>query len=111
LVLATPFFLEVNFQAGAGYTLGSTFNTCVILTRQCGAGGPIITPSGPDPITGPTGGSVAIALPGRADEDDLVDTSFSSDPLIEEPVTSGGESSLWECDDDDDDGECDDRDD
>jgi hypothetical protein len=110
LVLATPFFLSVNFEAGPGYTLGSTFNTCVIVTRQCGAGAPVITPSGPDPITGPTGGAGVIALPGAADEDDLVDTSFSSDALIEEPVTSGGESSLWECDDDKD-GDCDDRDD
>ena len=76
-----------------------------------GAGGPVITPQGPDPITGPTGGSAAIVLVGAAEEDDLVDTSFSRDPLIEEPVTSGGESSLWECDDDDDDGDCDDRDD
>lgn len=110
LVLATPFFRSVNFEAGPGYTLGSTFNTCVIVTRQCGAGAPVITPSGPDPITGPTGGSAAIALPGAAAGDDLVDTSFSSDALIEEPVTSGGESSLWECDDDKD-GDCDDRDD
>ena len=113
--LATPFFLAVNFPVGPagangpGYTLGSTFNTCIIVTRQCGGGAPVITPSGPDPITGPTGGSDAIALPGAAEEEDLIDTSFSNDPLIEEPVTSGGESSLWECDNDHD-GDCDDRD-
>ena len=50
---------------------------------------------GPDPITGPTGGSDAILLPPGAEDDDLVDTSFSAEGLIEEPVTSGGESSLW----------------
>ncbi|HYN46474.1 MAG TPA: hypothetical protein VES64_07260, partial [Allosphingosinicella sp.] len=109
VTLAAPFFFEVDFQAGgAGYTFGSTFNTCIIVTRQCGAGGPAINPQGPDPVTGPTGGSAAIQLPGAAEEEDLVDTSFSNDPLIEEPVTSGGESSLWDCDDDND-GDCDDR--
>lgn len=109
--IGSTFFFEVNFQAdpaaGPGYTLGSTFNTCVIVTRQCGAGGPVITPSGPDPITGPTGGSQAILLPAGADEDDLVDTSFASDPLIEEPVTSGSETGQWDCPDPDHDGDCD----
>ena len=38
---------------------------------------------------------------------DLVDSSFASDPLIEEPVTSGGEAGLWDCDPDHD-GDCDD---
>jgi hypothetical protein len=117
LLLASPFFFAVNFPVGPagangpGYTPGSTFNTCVIVTRQCGAaGGVTVTqPAGPDPITGPVGGSDAIALPGAAQTDDLVDTSFSNDPLIEEPVTSGGESSLWECDADRD-GDCDEQD-
>jgi len=54
---------------------------------------------GPDPITGPTDGSVAIML-GRNDEDDVIDSSFASDPLIEEPVTSGSETGLWDCDPD-----------
>ena len=40
---------------------------------------------------------------------DLVDTSFSADPLIEEPVTSGGDSILWDCDMDGD-GDCDEDD-
>ena len=96
----------VNFQGG--YTAGSTFNTCIIVTRQCGAGLPPIAPSGPDPITGPTGGSETILLPPGSEEDDLIDTSFSAEGLIEEPVTSGGESGTWDGDcDRDDDGDCD----
>jgi hypothetical protein len=95
--IGSAFFFEVNFTNNS-YTPGSTFNTCIIVTRQCGAGGPIITPSGPDPITGPTGGPDTIRLPFGAEDGDLVDTSFASDPLIEEPVTSGSEASLWECD-------------
>jgi hypothetical protein len=117
VTLATPFFLAVDFPVGPagangpGYTLGSTFNTCVIVTRQCGAAGGVVVvqPAGSDPITGPVGGSDAIVLPGAAEAQELVDTSFSNDPLIEEPVTSGGESSLWECDADRD-GDCDDED-
>ncbi len=109
------FFATVNFTAAggpltAGYTGGSTLNTCIIVTGQCPSRLPPNTgPSGRDPTIGPTGGSVAIPLAG-ADDDELVDSSFASDPLIEEPVTSGGESSLWECDRDED-GDCDDQDD
>jgi hypothetical protein len=48
-----------------------------------------------------------VRLPGSTD--DLVDTSFADEPLIEEPVTSGGDSILWDCDNDDD-GDCDEDD-
>jgi len=32
-----------------------------------------------------------------ATSDRLVDTSFAAESLIEEPITSGSDSSLWEC--------------
>lgn len=108
------FFAEVDFQAGAGgYTDESEFNRCIINTGVCPAAGGGIPdgpagPGGPDPIEGPVGGSDTILLPPAGDDDDLVDTSFGADPLIEEPVTSGGDSSLWNEDcDRDDDGDCD----
>ena len=54
------------------------------------------------------GGSDSILLPPGAEADDLVDTSFAAEGLIEEPVTSGGDGSLWETDcDRDNDGDCD----
>jgi hypothetical protein len=108
------FFFAVNFQAAAGATLGaayggaSTFNTCIIATGQCPARAPLNAVPGRDPTTGPTGGSDSIRLPAGAERDDLVDTSFATEPLIEEPVTSGGESILWNEDcDHDHDGRCD----
>jgi hypothetical protein len=102
-----------NSTAAAGapgsFTNVAQLNTCIIVTGFCGARPPANpVPGGPDPITGPTGGSDPILLPAGADEDDLVDTSFAADPLIEEPVTSGSESSLWDCDPDND-GDCDDQ--
>lgn len=108
------FFFAVDFTAAqaplaAGYTALSALNTCIIVTGQCPARlPPTIGPGGPDPTTGPVGGSVSILLPPSADEDDLVDTSFSAEGVIDEPVTSGGESNLWEVDcDRDNDGDCD----
>jgi len=108
------FFFDIDFRtggaagAGGGYTAASTFNTCIIVTRQCAARPPDNSVPGRDPTTGPTGGSASIQLPFGAEQDDLVDTSFAAEPLIEEPVTSGGESTLWNPDcDRDNDGECD----
>lgn len=108
------FFFTVNFRTGGGaggagsYTAASTLDTCIIVTGQCPARPPNDTIPGRDPTTGPTGGSASIQLPFGAEEDDLVDTSFAAEPLIEEPVTSGGESTLWNPDcDRDNDGQCD----
>lgn len=30
-------------------------------------------------------------------DSDLIDTSFGNEALIEEPVTSGADTSLWDC--------------
>jgi filamentous hemagglutinin family protein len=108
------FFFAVDYRTGGAaggagrYTAASTFNTCIIVTGQCPARPPNDTIPGRDPTTGPTGGSASIQLPFGAEQDDLVDTSFAAEPLIEEPVTSGGESTLWDPDcDRDHDGDCD----
>ena len=103
------FFEEVEFQqgpAGGGYTDASELNTCKINTGICRVRGPGTNiPGGGDIIEEPVGDpDVVIPLPGEDDE--LVDTSFADDPLIEEPVTSGADSILWDCDRDDDD-DCD----
>ncbi len=58
-------------------------------------------------MVGPTDGSVAILLP-QGERDDVIDSSFAADPLIEEPVTSGSEPGQWNCDPDHD-GDCDDQ--
>jgi hypothetical protein len=97
-----------NTAPGASYTPTAALNTCIIVTGQC----PVRVPpdtgvDGPDPFTGPTDGSVAIMLP-QNDEDDIIDSSFAADPLVEEPVTSGSEPGLWNCDPDHD-GDCDDQ--
>ncbi|HVH04186.1 MAG TPA: hypothetical protein VM891_14800, partial [Amaricoccus sp.] len=97
-----------NRNAGAAYTAAAAVNTCIIVTGQC----PLRVPpdnglDGHDPFIGPTDGSMAIMLP-QNDQDDLIDSSFSADALIEEPVTSGSEPDLWNCDPDHD-GDCDDQ--
>ena len=105
-----PYFFAstYNSNAGAGYTPTAALNTCIIVTGQC----PLRVPpdtgvDGKEPFTGPTDGSAAIVLP-QNDEDDVIDSSFAADPLIEEPVTSGSEPGLWTCDPDHD-GDCDDQ--
>lgn len=108
------FFFSVDFSAdgaplAAGFTPASALNTCIIVTGQCPLRPPPATgPGGPDPTTGPLGGSDSILLPPGAEADDLVDTSFAAEGLIEEPVTSGGDNNAWDTDcDRDNDGDCD----
>ena len=105
----TYFFQSTyNRAAGANYTPTAAVNTCIIVTGQCPLRVPPDTGAdGPDPVTGPTGGSMAILLP-QNEGDDVIDSSFAADPLIEEPVTSGSEPGQWNCDPDHD-GDCDDQ--
>ncbi|HET9426906.1 MAG TPA: hypothetical protein VFO69_00960, partial [Allosphingosinicella sp.] len=117
-VTNNDFFREVAFvNRGTGYTSNAQFNLCFINSGACRL------PSPRDPIPGggqdiveepifneepTTTSDTGVLPPPGADSDTLVDTSFGSDPLIEEPVTSGGDSSLWDGDcDRDDDGDCD----
>ena len=104
------FFFQSTYNnaAGANYTPTAAVNTCIIVTGAC----PLRVPpdtgiDGKDPFTGPTDGSMAILL-SQNDGDDVIDSSFAADPLIEEPVTSGSEPGLWNCDPDHD-GDCDDQ--
>jgi filamentous hemagglutinin family protein len=104
------YFFQSTYEATAGsnYTPTAAVNTCIIVTGQCPLRVPPDPgPDGPDPFIGPTGGSMAILLP-AGDEDDVIDSSFAADPLIEEPVTSGSEAGLQNCDPDHD-GDCDDQ--
>ena len=97
-----------NSNAGANYTPTAAVNTCIIVTGQCPARVPPDTGvDGKEPFTGPTDGSVAILLP-QGETDDVIDSSFAAESLIEEPVTSGSEPGLWNCDPDHD-GDCDDQ--
>ncbi|HVQ07431.1 MAG TPA: hypothetical protein VMS43_03255 [Allosphingosinicella sp.] len=116
------FFAQSTYNniGGAGapgsFTPAAALNTCIIVTGRCAARPPAAPiPGGADSITGTTGnpddgasdGSSALPAAAGAGQDDLVDSSFAADPLIEEPVTSGGEAGLWDCDPDQD-GDCDD---
>jgi hypothetical protein len=101
------FFREVAFQqGGAGYTDDAQFNLCFINSGVCRLPTPDDpVPGGPDIVEEPVGGPNVALLP----DEELVDTSFADDPLIEQPVTSGSDSELWDCDRDDD-GDCDEDD-
>jgi hypothetical protein len=105
------FFNEVEYQGRGGqvgYADDAQFNLCFINTGVCRVPTPENPlPGGPEIIEEPVDGSTAVAVPGA--RDDLVDTSFAQEPLIEEPVTSGSDSILWDCDTDDD-GDCDEDD-
>lgn len=105
------FFNEVIYQGRGGpvgYTDDAQFNLCFINTGVCRVPTPDNPlPGGPDIIEQPVDSSFTVQIPGASD--DLVDTSFADEPLIEEPVTSGGDSILWDCDNDDD-GDCDEDD-
>jgi len=110
-VTNNDFFSEVVFEtrgAAPGYTDEAQFNLCFINSRACSRGDPDNPlPGGKDIIEEPVDPSVDIGLAPGAD--DIVDTSFADEPLIEEPVTSGSDSILWDCDRDDD-GDCDEDD-
>lgn len=105
------FFGEVQFvgRGQGGYTDPSQFNLCFINSGDCSFFTPEPEPDpefpdGRDPVEEPL---TPFDQP-RVDTE-LVDTSFVGEPLIEEPVTSGADSILWDCDRDED-GDCDEED-
>lgn len=98
----STFFGEAIYNGT--YTTGSELNLCNIPTRACPAPPPPPEPEQPD-FGNPTptseevgepvgGGDRNIPLSPAQDEDELIDAA-SAEPLIEEPVTSGGDSSAW----------------
>jgi hypothetical protein len=106
------FFFQSTYNTDGSFTPGAALNTCIIVTGQCPGRPPAVpVPGGADATTGPfgdsIGGSSGVLSAAGAGGDDLIDSSFAADPLIEEPVTSGSEAGLWDCDPDHD-GDCDD---
>ena len=105
-------------QSTAGFSATSEFNRCNINSGICfvparsgGSSSGDFPRFGNDLVEGPLGEERGIELLISGIKE-LVDSSFAADPLIEDPITSGSESIMWECDLDAD-GDCDedDRDD
>jgi hypothetical protein len=96
-VTNSAFFGEVRFERGnAGFTDAAQFNLCFINSGICNAADAPL-PDGSDPTRGP------FDVPGPAEiRDDLIDASFSAEPLIDEPVTSGSDTIMWDCEEDED---------
>ncbi|WP_431844834.1 beta strand repeat-containing protein [Allosphingosinicella sp.] len=98
----SAFFLEAVYNGT--YTAGSELNLCNIPTRTCPAPPPPPEPEQPDfgnpaptseEVEEPVGGGDRnTPLQPFQDEEELIDTA-AAEPLIEEPVTSGGDSSAW----------------
>jgi len=98
------FFFEGVYNGN--YTAGSELNLCNIPTRTCPAPPPE-EPAFPNPTPTseeiePQVGDPQTPLNPLDDPEDPIDTA-AAEPLIEEPVTSGGDSSAWTEDDEDDD--------
>jgi hypothetical protein len=104
--LNDAFFRQVDFNRGAapGYTNPSEFNRCFIVSGLCPRAFNRVPGSSFVWLGGPTREQIELA------EDEVLDESaFAAEPLIEEPVTSGADSTLW-IGPDDDDGEDEDED-
>ncbi|HZF94067.1 MAG TPA: hypothetical protein VEZ20_04250 [Allosphingosinicella sp.] len=90
-----PFFRAVDYSRGssAGYTNESEFNGCIINFFFCG-GAFVPAPDYPP--------GLFRVPPLQPAGDPLEPLDFLAEPLIEEPVTSGADSTLWIGPDDDD---------
>lgn len=103
-VTNSDYFREVEFGYGTGaYASTAEFNLCVIATGAC-PGDPV-TPEqppiqgGPEIIEGPIDEVEESVPTPSADRQEFVDVSFASESLLEEPVTSGGDSGVWDSED------------
>ncbi|MEA3018166.1 MAG: hypothetical protein QOI38_2888 [Sphingomonadales bacterium] len=101
-----PFFFQVDYSFGnsAGYTDQSEFNHCLINTPKCGAPFGGIRGTTPDFFFG-----YFPIPPQEPPGEPLEESGIGARPLIEEPVTSGSDSTFWadpgdEDDEDDDEG-------
>ncbi|HEX8526292.1 beta strand repeat-containing protein [Allosphingosinicella sp.] len=101
------FFGQVDFNRGdpPGYTNASEFNRCIINSGLCPSAFGNVPGSSSVFLRGPTREQIE----GSAD-DEIDDSLFDAEPLIEEPVTSGSDSTLWVGPDDDDDDDDEDED-
>ncbi len=95
-VINTPYFREVAFGSGSGYIADAQFNTCFIASGRCGFGPEQPVPAGPEVIEGPIDEVEETSPPPNPDRQQFVDVSFASESLLEEPVTSGGDSGVWD---------------
>jgi hypothetical protein len=93
-----PFFFEVDYRGA--FTNGSQFNTCIIYTRQCSttssgsSSGGSFNADDIEPPLNPESGSSG-RLTRFVTFNELISEAALTEPLIEEPVTSGGDSSSW----------------
>jgi hypothetical protein len=97
-----PFFFQVNYSFGnsAGYTNQSEFNDCLINNPRCGVPFGGIRGTTPDFFFG------HFPIPPQEPPGEPIDESgIGARPLIEEPVTSGSDSTFWADPDDEDDEE------
>ena len=100
--LNIPFFFQVDYSRGnsAGYTNDSEFNRCLINAPRCGA------PFGGVPGASPDFVLRSFPIPPQEPPGETIDEdAFAAEPLIEEPVTSGSDSTLWIDPDEDEDDE------
>jgi hypothetical protein len=95
-VTNNAYFREVAFGAGSGYLSDAQFNQCFIATGRCGFGPEQPIPGGPEIIEGPIDEVEESVPPPNPDRQQFVDVSFASESLLEEPVTSGGDSGVWD---------------
>jgi hypothetical protein len=87
-----PFFFEVTYRGA--FSNSSEFNTCIINPRVCPSSGIGFPGDGIEPPVDPESGGPG-RLPRPVALDDLISEATMTEPLIEEPVTSGGDSSSW----------------
>lgn len=99
------FFGQIDFGKAAGtrYDDEAEFNRCNINASACpappkGDPGPGKPPGDAPPSQRPPARSTLVGpflLPGEAVQEERLEAAFAAEPLIEEPVASGGDSSLW----------------
>ncbi|MDQ8757209.1 hypothetical protein RCO27_13335 [Sphingosinicella sp. LHD-64] len=95
-VVNSPYFREVEFGDRARYLAAASFNDCTIATGVCAGDVPPGLPVGSEVIEGPIEETEESTPPPNPDRQEFVDVSFATESLLEEPVTSGGDSGVWE---------------
>ena len=102
----SAYFREVEFGDTSNYASTAEFNLCAIASGVCpdDPEPPEVipdVPSGSEVIEGPIDEAEESTPPPNPDRQEFVDVSFATESLLEEPVTSGGDSGLWDGEDED----------
>jgi hypothetical protein len=100
-VINSPYFREVEFGDRSRYLAPARFNNCTIATGACSGDVPPGLPVGSEVIEGPVEETEESVPPPNPDRQEFVDVSFATESLLEEPVTSGGDSGVWDGEDGD----------